>query len=371
MTKELDDKLQIISDVWRNFIMEYPKCRNGINFTKQSQSNYFLDILGYFQDTLDLIFKQEKHTGFASHISLLQAVYIQQDFIEEMLIIFKTGLTKKDLKGNENYSINREVRNELVGHPIRKIEGKIKSSSLYGYTSSSKSICYLRYREDNNFKFESVEIEINDILKRHYNLIVEYFNLIIEKLKLLLENFKSPLNHIKESSTKINFESLVKLIGNDYPDFLKNTQLYDEKSILHIYTKRREHRRYRIVYNQFMEDLIESIDSKISYCENIFNLKDENEYVTKEIPLFDENGKFISLNIPKKRGRKKNEYHYELGKLATKISYQDFRMYSGFLKAKCKNKIVLLELDRMETNIGDKIEYLCSERLIRRILKED
>lgn len=290
-----------------------------------------------------------------------------------MLIIFRTGLTKQDLKKNLNYSINREIRNELVGHPIRKLDGKIKSSALYGYTSTSKKICYLRYREENNYEFEKIEVDIEDILKRHSDLISMYFDLIIEKLKIILENFKSPLNHIKESTTKISFDSLVKLIANDYPDFLKNTQLYDLNSILQIFEKRKEHRRYRIVYEQFMRDLVESIDEKILYSDRLFRIHTAEDYsdFTPLIPLFSENGEILTLNTTKKRGRKKNEYHYELGKLATKISHNDFNIYSGFLKAKCKNKIVLSELDRMENNIHNKLEYLCSERLIRKILKED
>jgi hypothetical protein len=353
--------------------MEYPKCRNGINFSKQEQSSYFCDILGYFHDTLELIFGEKKHSGFASHISLLQAIYIQQDFIEEMLLIFKTRLTKKDLKENPNYSINRNIRNELVGHPIRKIDGKIKSSSLYGYNSTDKIICYLRYREENNFEFEKVEVQIEDILKRHSELISEYFDLIINKLQIILEKFKTPLHYIKDSSSKITFESLVKLIANDFPDFLENTQLYDSNTIVKIFEKRKEHRRYKIVYNQFMKDLVECLDDKILYCDNVFKTQIISDNFVPKVPLivFSENGETSTVKTPKKRGRRKNEYHYELGKLATKISHSDFEFYSGFLKAKCKNKKVLAELDRMEKNIHNKLEYLCSERFIRKILKED
>lgn len=123
--EDLNYKLGKIGDLWNYFILEYKFFKNQIKFTEEIQTNYFGDILGYFKDTLDIIFNYKQSNSyserFSNHIGLLQSIYVQQDFIEELLAIFKCSINKGDLKNDPNYLINREIRNELVGHPIRNI----------------------------------------------------------------------------------------------------------------------------------------------------------------------------------------------------------------------------------------------------------
>ena len=125
MKTDIEFKLDKISDIWNYFIWDYRYCSSKIKFDDDIKTNYFGDILGYFQDTLDIVFETKilptEHSEKFSHtISFLQAIYIQQDFVEEMLSIFKTGIDKGQLKNDHSYSINRDLRNELIGHPIRK-----------------------------------------------------------------------------------------------------------------------------------------------------------------------------------------------------------------------------------------------------------
>ena len=124
MKKDIETKLTTISDIWNNYIWEYQVCNHKIKFTKDIQSNYFGDILFYFTDTLDVIFKPKEVESFTTFTlcnkMFLKAIYIQQDFIEELLYIFRCNIDKGELSKNDNYKINRDLRNELVGHPIRK-----------------------------------------------------------------------------------------------------------------------------------------------------------------------------------------------------------------------------------------------------------
>jgi hypothetical protein len=124
MREILDRKRSKISDIWNNYIWEYKFCNSKIKFTNDVKSNYFGDILNYFSDTFEIIYADKKTESFSENIensiSFLQAIYIQQDFIEELLHIFKCNVNKGILKQDPNYSINRELRNELVGHPIKK-----------------------------------------------------------------------------------------------------------------------------------------------------------------------------------------------------------------------------------------------------------
>src|SRR5664280_340088 len=135
MKTEVEEKLDRIADIWNYFIWDYKFCSGKIKFNDDVKTNYFGDILGYFKDTLDIVFQTKKATNFndkfSFSISFLQEIYIQQDFKQEMLEIFKTGINKRDLKQDPSYYINRELRNELVGHPIRKFQDKLVSSTLY------------------------------------------------------------------------------------------------------------------------------------------------------------------------------------------------------------------------------------------------
>ena len=66
------------------------------------------------------------------------------------------------------------------------------------------------------------------------------------------------------------------------------------------------------------------------------------------------------------------DYHYEIGNIATKRNVMDFDFFSGILKSKCQNNdLILGELEHMEQNISDEIEYYTSLRLICLELKEE
>lgn len=376
LKNEVTDKHRIISNVWNDFIWDNVYCRNQINFTQEAESNYLGDILGYFLDTFEIIFKKDKQndsTNFASHISFLQAIYVQQDFIEEMLILFKTNLVKGDLKLNEDYTINREIRNELVGHPIRRQGGKLISSTLFGYERSAGKIIYLRYHNENNFNFEAVELDIEEIVIRHCNFLVFYFDVIIGKLKDVLNKYSVELEFLKQAADRVAFLSLLKIISQKFKPFLQNTFIYDAASMRRIYEKKDLHKRYSHVYNSFLTDLKKQIAEKQEYALSIFNndlfLGDQRDHY--EMPLFDDNDNYIQIKVQKKLGRPKTDYHYELGKLSTVKTLREFDHHSNVIKAKSKNKTVLEELNRMKEFFEDKVEYYASFYLVRSILKED
>lgn len=375
MKDQVKDKLDIIADVWNDFIWDNKFCRNQINFSSEAESNYFGDILGYFYDTFDIIYEKkngaEHAENFASHISFLQSIYVQQDFIEEMLILFKTNIVKGDLKLDTDYSINREIRNELVGHPFRKLDSKVISSTVFGYERSPDTITYLRYHTNNNFNCEIIKVKIEDITKRHTSFLNTYFDIIIEKLKSVTAKYSEELEAVKNKVETVSFPSLVKIITQKFKPFLENTFLYDEKSILEIYEKRKQHKRYSIVYDSFLSDLKKRISEMQENCNTIFNkLVFTDHHI--ELPLFDDDDNLINIfPLKVKAGRKKESYHYELGKLSTKRQPKEFDFFSGFLKAKCSNKTVLFELERMRNHLDNDVEYLSSHKLISRILKED
>jgi hypothetical protein len=372
LKEDVKYKLRQIAYIWNDFIWENDFCKRTIKFTDEVRTNYFGDILGYFQDTFDIIFDNRESSSysdkFSNQISLLQCIYVQQDFIEELLIIFKCGIDKGKLKKDPNYYINREIRNELVGHPIRKNKGKFVSSCLFGYNEESDKIVYLRYHKDNDYEFEEMEFEISEIILRHKIFLETYFDKILNKLKRILLGFNKEVENIEKLIDNKNFEELLNILSIFFESIFKYDFIYDKESLLVIYARKDEHIRYQNLIDKFYDDLKSSLKEKKEY--SIKLLEPRREILKQEIPKI--NIQFVNdiSSIETNHDKRPLTYHYELSKIASKRNPMDFNHFGGLLKRKCKeNQMVLAELEHMELNIYNEIEYYTAYRLICRELK--
>jgi len=377
MKKEVEYKLEQIANIWNHFIWEYDYCKKEIKFDLEVETNYFGDILGYFQDTNDIIFNYSdsgKHSErFSNQISLLQSIYVQQDFIEELLRLFKLKQNKGDLKKDPNYSINRDIRNELVGHPIRRENGNgaLISSCLFGYNGGSDKITYLKYHRENNFKFESVEFAVSEIILRHKQFLIFYFDKVLNKLKRILSKFTKEIENVESLIEKKTFNEILKISTVFFESIFKSDYIYDKESLTKIYSKKEEHKRYQNLIDQFYKDLKSGLRETKEYVVELFQSRKEFNSVEIEKPIF--NIKFVNASELKTEDIERPvTYHYELGKLATKRNPMDFDFFGGCLRQKyLDNKLVLEELNHMELNIDNEIEYYTAFRLISKELKDD
>ena len=377
MKEEVEYKLEQIANIWNHFIWEYDYCKKEIKFDLEVETNYFGDILGYFQDTNDIIFNYSdsgKHSErFSNQISLLQSIYVQQDFIEELLRLFKLKQNKGDLKKDPNYSINRDIRNELVGHPIRRENGNgaLISSCLFGYNGGSDKITYLKYHRENNFKFESVEFAVSEIISRHKQFLIFYFDKVLNKLKRILSKFTKEIENVENLIEKKSFNEILKISSVFFESIFKSDYIYDKESLTKIYSKKEEHKRYQNLIDQFYKDLKSGLRETKEYVVELFQPRKEFNSVEIEKPIF--NIQFVNASElnPEDIDRPVT-YHYELGKLATKRNPLDFDFFGGCLRDKClDNKLVLEELNHMESNLDNEIEYYTAFRLICKELKDD
>ncbi|OPB87019.1 hypothetical protein [Elizabethkingia ursingii] len=371
----LQFKLETIEEVWSNFIFEYKFLQNKINFTAEVKTNYFGDMVGYFQDTLDIIFSnrayQTHSDKFIYQISLLQSIYVQQDFIEEFLSIFKIEKNRRDLNKDSNYKINRDIRNELVGHPIRKYRERFISSCLFGYNGENEKITYLRYHKENNYDFESMEFEISDIILRHNSFLTTYFDIILARLKKLLGDHRKEIENLETLIDIKQFSEIIDIVSVHYESIFESDNIYDKRSLQKIYLRKEEHLRYKHLITRFYDDLKTSLNEKKEYSIKLFEPKKEDTSFVDKIPLFDRI-KFVdpSIQTTVETSERSVTFHYELGKLATKRNQQDFAFFSGILRSKCaNNQVILDELRHMELNIDNKIEYYCAYRLIHSTLQ--
>lgn len=398
MKSEIEKKLNIIASIWNNFIWEYKFCGKKIKFSEDVKSNYFGDILGYFQDTFEIILTPRDTKSyvdrFSYHMSLLQAIYIQQDFIEELLIIFKCDVNKGALKRDDNYSINREIRNELVGHPIRKKDissscieidecdscgatlskpkkkSVLLSSTLFSYESDNDTIQYLRYHRDNDYNFETRTFKIDEIIARHIEFLSKYFDIILNKLIGILRKYNSELTKLTNQIEERDFETTLKLVGISFESIFNSDYIYDIESLLRVHSKRKEHERYQNLIDKFNKDLRNAIAETKDYIQELIEPK-QTKNIKVELPKVE-----ISFSDFSSSGKSDNDeqevsYHYEIGKLGSKRDYHDFEFFSGCLKSKCMdNELVINELEHMENNLSNDIEYYTAFRLICKELKE-
>jgi uncharacterized CHY-type Zn-finger protein len=289
------------------------------------------------------------------------------------LEIFRTDIDKGKLKKDPKYYINRDLRNELVGHPIRKYKGKLVSSTLFSCQANENEIQYLRYHTDNNFKFESKTFDIGEIQERHREFLEKYFDIILAKLKTILDDYLTELDKLEKVIGKHDFKTVLKLVELYFESIFKSDFIYDKVSLVKIYDRKDEHKRYKNFIDIFYNDLRTAISDKRASVKDIF----EREVINKS--------SLESLSLPKieivfansdeidiSKEPRKETYHYEIGKIATKRNPMDFQFFGGMLKDKCENNdLVLTEIEHMKQNISDEIEYYTSLKLICVELNEE
>jgi len=117
--RTIKSKLLKINYYWNKYYFTKEFFQKKINFTDEVKTNYYGDLNNYLHDTLDLVKSFKKTKSDKDYISqtivLLQVIYTHQDLIDELLYIFKLEQSTK-----EDKSPNRDIRNELIGHPISR-----------------------------------------------------------------------------------------------------------------------------------------------------------------------------------------------------------------------------------------------------------
>lgn len=399
-------KLRRINDIWEHFFLVYKLCDRKIKSTEDIKSNYVSDILGYFNDTFEIVFeKRQKGTitqEIAYNISFLQSLYVQQDFIEELLTVFKCNISKGDLKSDPNYSINRDIRNELVGHPIKKDridhnqesqkkcdacgrifengnrKSTLVSSTLFGYHSGDDKISYLRFHRKDRYKAEVIELTISQIQERHMLFLNKYLDRILDKLKKIILDFRVILLEFQKLIDGGDFKIIVSYAEICFESIYVYGHFKDKESILGIYNRRYQHPRYQNIVNDFFQNLKSDVNETI---QEIKRLTGPLEIFRIE-PLKPPEIKITfsdTEQLIKPRKRTKYEYNYELGKLAGSKIYSEFEMYKSFLLSHCnENKIskkrmneIKMELEHMDKNLNDDLEYYSAYKYLCKIIKHN
>ena len=390
------NKLDRIAEIWNHYIWKYKYCNKQIKFNDDLRTNYFGDILNYFSDTFSVLEKKYESNSFQENfeqsISFLQAIYIQQDFIEELHYIFKTGIVKGNLKEDPNYSLNREIRNESIGHPIRKIvlsdnaseiekcptcgvtketttnKQVLLSSILFSNKVDSENIRYLRYHRDNNFQSEHATYSKQEILKRHYDFLNHNFNKIISSLKKILRKFLKKLKEIDNVKNRIPIEKLLSFISDTFEYIFETDYLFQPQILIELSKRENENLRYENALKVFKKELQIYLQESI---EDIEEFLDDNDRLSN--PNYFQEKFDLKSKEPKPKPKIQTEsYTYELGKLVDKKRGEKFNFFISILEDRCKdNKEAIDEINHMKANMDNDLEYYSAYQLLRKILNAD
>ncbi|MCG3684250.1 hypothetical protein [Aliarcobacter butzleri] len=315
----IKSKLTKINSNWNEYYFIKEFFQKKINFTDEVKTNYYGDLNNYFYDTLTFVkpFKKIKSdTDYISQIIvLLQVIYTQQDLIDELLYIFK--LQKST---NEDKNPNRDIRNELIGHPIsrnKKDNNKLKSSILFDITNKNEN--YIFYAKYSMRKSELKKYSVQKIIENHKNFLNKYLDKILNKMEKEIKEYKKTIEKVFNIPLINQFEYIDRI---DKELLSSISYIFEKESLKYYYGNMRKHRRYLYCLKQYKKALKSIITKE----------EDKTKYYS-----------FIEI------------YDQEQLQKKDKIFTIDF-----YIKKYKDNKLILNELKNMKQNISNNTEYYAS-----------
>lgn len=317
--KTIKSKLSEINSYWNKYYFIKEFFQKKINFTDEVKTNYYGDLNNYFHDTLVLVKPFEKIKSEKDYISqtivLLQVIYTQQDLIDELLYIFK--LQKST---NEDKNPNRNIRNELVGHPIsrdKKDNNKLKSSILFDIRNEDEN--YISYAKYSMRKSELKKYSVQEIIENHKIFLNKYLDKILEKIEKEIKEYQKQIKKVFEIPLLNQFDYIDKI---DKELLSSISYIFEKDSLKYYYQNMRKHRRYLYCLKQYKRALKSVIK----------NEEDKTKYYSL-IEIYD-----------REQLQKKDE-----------VFTIDF-----YTKKYKDNEVVLKELKNMELNFYNDAEYYAS-----------
>jgi len=380
--KEINEKIDFITDTWNEYYLEEVYFQNLINFEKQDKTNFYAEILSYFIDTLKLIedydlSEKNRQNSIFNIIGLMQIIYVHQDLIDELLNIFYNNSTKKY---TTNRNINRKIRNNLVGHPINKVKIKekiindvkipekieYKSSYMFLPQISSENILYMEYLSDGTSKKHSYSVY--EIIERHKLFLKESLNLIIKKIKADLETYLEQLSKIEEKiKNKGDLSKILSFMDEYYKSYF-NTNSFSKEDIIFCFQNIQKEERYRkfieYIYDEIsvnIQDYIQNTKDKIAYNCEAKNKKVDIDFFNESIVINLRNDKSENIKIDSKN----NMQGYYFKKLSQK---KDFSIIDTLIQEYNNNIHIVKELENMKKNSEINAEYYSSYIYLKEFL---
>jgi len=367
------DKDKILSlskklrDGWNRFFWEYRVCQYHIRFTKEERSNYIGDLFNYFDDIIHHLEKFNVKPDYLSSlyetVAVLQFMYVQQDLVDELLRLFKLHSSSSDDK-----TFIRQLRNELIGHPVsRDYNGNLISSVFITGSTKNSTLSYIRYHKDNDYKHDLIMLKWEKIFERHEKYLEFYLTTILHKMQGILLHFVTVLSNLQGNFSKTPFERLVPWVNKVFETYSNNFILFSPENILHCYQHQYVHNRYKYAVESFQEGLAKSIGEVIQEINEFCMPSEEINYKEplENIVEFVSYSESSENDIKPRNGEKIN---YEFSKLYEK----DYLFELNYFKNEFRDDIeIVQELDNIALSNGKRnVEFYCSYEYLRFLFEQ-
>jgi hypothetical protein len=364
--KTVKDLLRQITYTWDHYFLKSTYCQKQINFTDEIKTNYYADIFHYFNATLDVLsavnYTSEFGESLLQAVGILQMIYAQQDLLDEAMHIFKLPKSEKADK-----EPNRRIRNELIGHPIRRSPAKneLLSSVFVNRESGNGKIHYVLYAKSNGFRGQDQIYHLPTIIDQHRLHLLKYLTLIWKRVEKIIRQLQKKLVQLEILVEKgIGFEKLVTLTSQVYNTFSKENYLFEPLIIKSCYAKREDHPRYAHAVSLYLQTLKDYLTEAITNIDELF---------VQTTPVIERNPANVQFTFsppdqasPISQGGK--HFDYEFSKLFEKHPIYGIEFFQRTFR---HDAVILNELNHMQANQNDTLEFYASYEYLEILLIEN
>ncbi len=351
-------------EAWNDYFWRFRLCQNLIRFTAEERTNYIGDLFNYFDDTVQLIstfkLKDNYLSSLYESVATLQFMYIQQDLIDELLSIFKLPQSS-----SENKKTIRNLRNELIGHPIsRDKQKKLVSSVFITAETQQSTLQYVRYHKDNHFQSDFIIFDWKSIFQLHESFLIENFKLILIKIDTKLRFFRKKLLEMHRAIPHKTFTELVPWVSQIYETFHKNSRLFSSENILYCFQFKEKHPRYQHAIQLYLEGLNESLIGTIQLIDDFINRSSKSFSPLKSFSTKSE--VILTKSESHEEIQQNKSIHSEFSKL-----YENHPIFGiSYFKRRYKSDPeIFTELLNMEAN-SNPAEYSASFEYLRFLFQQ-
>ncbi len=358
----LSEKLR---ESWNDFFLESKFCQSLIRYGSEEHTNYMGDLLNYLDDTIELLaripLKQDYQLALYDTVSVLQLMYVGQDLIDELRIIFKMPKSS-----GEGKALIRNMRNELTGHPISRDNGNnFVSSVFFTRNSHGKVIEYLRYHKDTGYKADLIRHSWPDLVKVHEDFLIENLDEIIATIKKKLRVYQIQLEKFNISFPKMNVVDLINRTEHLLENMFDYSALYSKSNLLYYLHRNEFHPRYKVATDRFIQDLMTALSET---RENISEYRNDSSPL-KNLPEQTATTKITFTSGGGERSTKskvKSNLRYEFSKLRERHPIFGIDYFTNYFKDDLE---LNAELQYLKSVYHEDREFYCSIEYIRHLLK--
>lgn len=348
--QSISEKIDVISHFWVHYACKYQTILKKLNWSEKHNPTFFADAVEYLTFSSELVFEKynPKTESLLSLTGAIQMMYVQQDLLDELRKIFclpqaiKTGY------------VFRQMRNELIGHPISWDEkGNLKSTVLWNGGFDGESIDYVKYASENNFVPERETIyTVSELLEEHKQFVNKQLDEIINKIKCLVKIYKSQLKQIVNLQDDITkFPIYLRLAQQLFEGVFIHSHAFKPEILQHCYDKMDEHQRYKYVIEYFIKTLRDLVGETLEELET--GLLPHNRLIPADSIVFKWHSQTKNLTTVKGS----NELDYILTKLVERkpvCTPGDLRSYVN------ENSAAMSEISQMEKYYQHDMEYFAA-----------